>query len=46
MLLHAFLVHFLRRVETIETTGSMEPVHSSVIGAIKRLPLRLRLAKA
>jgi cytochrome P450 len=46
MLLHAFLVHFVRRVETIETTGSMEAVHSSVIGAIKRLPLRLRLAKS
>ena len=46
MLLHTFLGHLVRRVESIETTGRMEPVHSSVIGAIKRLPLRLRLARS
>ncbi len=45
MLLHAFLGQLIRRVETIEATGRMEPVHSSVIGGVKRLPVRLRLAR-
>ena len=43
MLLHSFLGRLIAKVESLEATGPLECVHSSVIGAVKHLPLRCRL---
>jgi cholest-4-en-3-one 26-monooxygenase len=45
MLLHQFLARLVARVQSLEATGPLECVHSSVIGAVKRLPMRIRLVR-
>ena len=38
--------HLLPRIEEIELAGPVERLHSSLVGGVKKLPIRYRLSRA
>jgi hypothetical protein len=38
--------HLLPRIEEIEVAGSVERLHSALVGGVKHLPIRYKLKKS